>query len=79
MMTPLDGEGCVAIGNDQSGYLVYVCADHFSLPIVPSKYIIHTVDAKSGKITMTSKASVLENTFERSDVKPHTILWLRKK
>ena len=79
MMTPLDGEGCVAIGNDQSGYLVYVCADHFSLPIVPSKYIIHTVDAKSGIITMTSKATALNHLFERSGVKAHTILWLRKK
>ena len=78
-MTPLDGEGCMALGNDQSGYLVYVRDSHLSLPIAPGKYTTYIVDARNGEITLTSKASVLENTFERSDVKPHTILWLRKK
>ncbi len=78
-MTPLDGDGCVAIGNDQTGYLVYVRDSHISLPIAPGKYSIHTVDAKSGEIAMTSKAITLNNHFERSGVKAHTILWLCKK
>ena len=77
-MRPLDGEGCVALGNPSMGYLVYTKASEVSLKIEEGKYTIYEVNASTGAITLKEKSKLLPGTFTLDDTSSNRIFWLRK-
>ena len=77
-MRPMDGEGCVALGNNDVGYLVYTKAENVSLMIEGGKYAIYEVNALTGAITLKEKKKQLQGTFILGDTSPNRIFWLRK-
>ena len=77
-MRPMDGEGCVALGNNDVGYLVYTKAENVSLTIEGGKYAIYEVNALTGAITLKEKKKQLQGTFTVGDTSPNRIFWLRK-
>ncbi|MBO7140276.1 MAG: pectate lyase [Prevotella sp.] len=77
-MRPMDGEGCVALGNSEVGYLVYTKASDVSLKIEEGKFAIYEVDALSGAITLKEKKKLLQGTFTLGGTSPNRVFWLRK-
>ena len=77
-MRPMDGEGCVALGNPEVGYLVYTKASDVSLKIEEGKFAIYEVDALSGAITLKEKKKLLQGTFTLGGTSPNRVFWLRK-
>ena len=55
-MAPMEGEGCLAIGDGSDNFLVLTRADKASIVVQPGKYTIHTVDANSGEIRQETKS-----------------------
>ena len=78
LMNPIDGEGCVALGNNDVGYLIYTLSSDISIDITPNKYQIYQVNAKTGEIKQTQKTKVKKGKFEISDSSPNQIYWIRK-
>ncbi|MBR5062512.1 MAG: pectate lyase [Prevotella sp.] len=74
-MQPINGDGCVALGNEKIGYLVYTLSETASIPISSGKYDIYSVHAQTGDITLISKKAKLEHTY-RTDSSANKILWL---
>ena len=77
-MDPLDGEGCVALGNAGVGYLVYSRSEHMKLPVEEGRYTLYTVDAATGEVTLKDKALPLTGTFTLNGIGPNRVFWLRK-
>jgi hypothetical protein len=78
-MTPIDGEGCVALGSQQTGYLIYTQDSRASLSIVPGRYHIYAVDTKNCQVTMTQKNARLGDTFILDETTPDHVIWLKRK
>ena len=78
LMTPMDGEGCVALGNKELGYLVYTRAAEASLKIEEGKYTLYEVNATTGEITKKQKSQQQPATFTLGDASPNHIFWLRR-
>ena len=76
LMSPLDGEGCVALGNTEVGYLVYTKAEKATLAIEEGRYTIYEVNASTGEITEKQKNQQLSGTFTLGDTNPNRIFWL---
>jgi hypothetical protein len=80
LMSPLDGKGCVALGNSDRGYLVYTKASEVSLDIAPGKYSVYTIDATTGDIALNQKNAVFkQNIFGLADIPANRIYWLQRK
>ena len=77
-MIPVDGEGCVALGDRDRGYLIYTRGNHVSLPVISGKYAIYTIHPKNGTIDVKYKSSRLKDKFELPETEANRIFWLRK-
>ena len=77
-MSPMDGEGCVAMGSADVGYLVYTKAEKVALTIEKGYYAVYEVNATTGEITRKQKRQELQGAFSLSDTSPDRIFWLRK-
>ncbi len=78
VMTPMDGEGCVALGNDQVGYLLYTRGTMASIKIKDGKYSLYEVNASNGEITQKQSGKQLKEAFSIADTRPNCIYWLRR-
>ena len=77
-MIPVDGEGCVALGDRDRGYLIYTRGNHVSLPVISGKYAIYTIHPKNGTIDVKYKSSRLKDKFELPETEANRIFWLQK-
>ena len=79
LMNPVDGEGCVALGNSALGYLVYTKSAEVNLDIAPGKYNVYTIDTNTGDIILQKKNTVFkQNIFELSDTKANSVFWIQR-
>ena len=78
LMNPIDGEGCVALGNNDVGYLIYALSSSISIDISPDKYQIYQVNAQTGEIKLTQKTKEKKGKFETTESFPNKIYWIRK-
>lgn len=76
-MQPIDGDGYVALGNEDRGYIIYTLNDHAIIDIASGKYDIYTIHPKTGNITRQSKNAKLGSTYQVK-VPTQQILWLRR-
>lgn len=76
-MRAVDGEGCIALGDSQTGYLVYAQSQKVSIPVVTGKYHVYTIDLRTGDITLSQKGVRLSDTFQTVDSKGNNLYWLR--
>ncbi|MBQ6063403.1 MAG: pectate lyase [Prevotella sp.] len=77
-MRPIDGEGCVALGDENIGYLVYTLSETVSIPIPTGKFDIYSVHPKTGNITPTHRNAKLQQAFQTT-TSPDKIFYLRRK
>lgn len=75
-MKPFEGDGCIALGDRQKGYLVYTQSQNANIPVAAGKYHIYTIDMQAGDITLLQKGVRLSDFFQ-SDVKGNCLYWLR--
>ncbi len=75
-MKPVDGEGCVALGDSSAGYLVYARSGAVSLPVAAGRYRVNTVDTRSGEVRVKQKMVTLQGTYTASDTKDGEVVWL---
>lgn len=79
MMHPTDAEGCVALGSNDSGYLLYVQDSRVSIPVAPGRYRLYDINSIDGTITLrqqTLKIDAATPVFTLDDATPHRLLWL---
>ena len=77
-MKPLDGTGCLVLGNGQKGYLVYAQESSVSLPVESGKYNIHTINTHTGELKVLKKSIKINNTYDFTEVQKNTVLWLER-
>ena len=77
-MTPLEGKGCVALGDAGTGYLIYAQADDISLPIADGKYTIYSINSKNGAIQQRQKKVVMKGAFNPEEARSGQLFWLKK-
>ena len=77
-MIPLEGKGCVALGNARTGYLIYAQADDISLPIADGKYTIYCINSKNGAIQQRQKKVVMKGAFNPEETRSGQLFWLKK-
>ncbi|MBO4462638.1 MAG: pectate lyase [Prevotella sp.] len=78
-MKPMEAAGCVALGSDADGYLLYAQGDTVSLDIQPGTYNLFSIDASTGRITLLQKKLKADSTFLRTGLHNGQVLWLRRK
>ena len=77
-MKPLDGTGCLVLGNGQKGYLVYAQESSVSLPVESGKYNIHSINTHTGEVKVLKKSIKINNTYDFTEVQKNTVLWLER-
>jgi hypothetical protein len=78
-MRPMDGEGCVALGDEATGYLVYATADQVRMPVADGTYQVSIVHPKSGETKLSMKSVKMKGqSFVVNDADQHRIYWLKK-
>ena len=78
-MKPMEASGCVALGNDADGYLLYAQGDTVSLNIQPSTYGLFSIEASTGRVILLQKKLKADSTFLRTGLHNGQVLWLRRK
>ena len=76
-MQPFPCEGCLTIGDNSRGYLVYTLEGTCRVDVVPGRYDIYTIDAKTGDIAVQQKRVSVRASFTLSGTPPGKIFWLR--
>ena len=79
LMSPLDGDGCVALGSASTGYLIYTRAEEATLSVAEGKYDVYEVNATTGEITQKQKARRLSGAFSLTATSPNRVFWLRSR
>ena len=78
-MAPLDGDGCLALGSSDCGYLLYPQEASLCLTVQPGKYRLYAIDRSSGIVTLLQKSVTIgadNASFTASDASPSRLLWL---
>ena len=76
-MRAIDGEGCIALGDSQTGYLVYAQSQKVIIPVATGKYQVYTIDQRTGDITLSKKSVRLSDVFQAVNTKENCLYWLR--
>ena len=76
-MKPIDGQDCVAIGHEDTGYLIYPQGANPSIAVPDGKYQVFTVDMKHGSIKLLQKSVRLQGTYIPQNSPSGQLLWLR--
>ena len=76
-MTPVEGQDCVAIGRQDTGYLVYPQGDKPSIAVPNGKYQVYTIDMKSGAVKCLQKSVRLQGSFTPASTPSGHLFWLR--
>lgn len=77
LMKPLNGEGYVALGDPQTGYLIYTQSQEANLPIATGKYNVYSIDMRTGDITLLQKGVRLQQSFRPDGNNGNRLYWLR--
>ena len=77
LMTPVEGQNCIAIGREGKGYLVYPQGDTPTVAVADGRYQVYTIDIKRGDIKLLRKAVRLQGSLPNLDNSPGQLLWLR--
>ena len=77
-MSPLEGKGCVALGDAETGYLIYSQADGISLPIAEGRYTIYNINSKNGDIQQRQKKVIIKGAFYTKEARSGQLVWLKK-
>lgn len=79
-MRPMDGTGCVALGDEATGYLIYATEDQVRMPVADGTYQVSIVHPKSGEAKLSMKSLKMKGqSFEVNDTDQHRIYWLKRK
>ena len=77
-MRPVGGEGCVALGQEGVGYLVYTLGHSVSLKVEEGRYAVYTINATTGEVKIMQKKTTLKGVFGVADGGAGRIYWLRR-
>ena len=77
-MSPMEADGCVALGSAADGYLLYAQGDTVSLNIQPGTYDLLSIDASTGHVTLLQKKLKASDTFLRTGLHNGQVLWLKR-
>lgn len=76
-MTPIEGQNCMAIGQQSKGYLIYPQDGTPTIPVSSGKYQLYTIDIKKGTINSLKKTVRLQSSFTLRSTSPEQLIWLR--
>ena len=76
-MTPVEGQNCIVIGHQDTGYLIYPQGNTPSIEVSSGKYQVYTIDMKSGTICPPKKAIRVQDSFAPANIPSGHLLWLR--
>ena len=62
-MRPADGQGCLTLGDEKTGCVVYCRADKVSANVAAGRYDVYTVDTKTGAIRLLQKGARIDGVF----------------
>ena len=77
-MNPMDGEGCLVIGNEANGYVIYPQDQSLSVSVSAGKYDLYNINKHTGAITLVKKSVTLNDTYSSTKQSSKSIIWLRK-
>jgi len=77
LMTPVEGQNCIAIGREGKGYLVYPQGGTPAITVADGKYQVYAIDMKHGDIRLLKKAMRLQGSLPTLDSPTGQLLWLR--
>jgi len=77
LMTPVEGQNCIAIGREGKGYLVYPQGGTPAITVADGKYQVYAIDMKHGDIRLLKKAMRLQGSLPTQDCPEGQLLWLR--
>ncbi len=77
LMTPVEGQNCIAIGREGKGYLVYSQGGTPAITVADGKYQVYAIDMKHGDIRLLKKAMRLQGSLPTQDCPEGQLLWLR--
>ena len=78
LMTPIEGQDCIALGDADKGYLICTQGDAPSIAVTSGKYQVFSIDMKRGTITLLQKSVSLQGTFTLQQRQSGQLLWIRK-
>ena len=76
-MTPVEGQDCIAIGCQDTGYLIYPQGGKPSIAVPDGKYQVYTINMKNGTICPPKKAIRVQDSFAPANIPSGHLLWLR--
>ena len=77
-MKAIDGTGCVALGDKDTGYVVYAKSSSVSIPVQAGKYNVYTVNTRTGETKISMKSAKINDTYTVADTTEGTVYWLEK-
>jgi hypothetical protein len=79
VMNPVDeGKGCLALGDESAGYLVYAREAEVSLPVADGRYRVYSVDTKTGEVILRQKSLSLHGSYTQSNAGNGEVTWLER-
>ena len=76
-MTPVEGQDCIAIGRQDTGYLIYPQGGKPSIAVPNGRYQVYAIDMKSGTIKLLQKSVRLQGSFTPASTPSGHLFWLR--
>jgi hypothetical protein len=77
-MSPMEADGCVALGSAADGYLLYAQGDTVGLDVQSGTYDLFSIDASTGHVTLLQKKLKASDTFLRTGLHNGQVFWLRR-
>ena len=73
-----DANACKALGNEQTGYVIYPTASgKMTLKVAPGKYRVATIDAESGKVAERKGVEKVDHEMVIPHARRGEIYWLK--
>jgi len=77
-MSMMNGEGYIAQGNTEKGYIIYALSASPSIPVAAGNYQLYTIDIQSGDIKLLKKNIRLQGQFQPDTANKNRLFWLRR-
>ena len=78
-MNHIEADGCVALGSNTDGYLLYAQSDTVSLNVTPATYDLFSIEASTGCVTLLQKKLKADGPFLRTGLHNGQVLWLKRR
>ncbi len=76
-MHPMDGTGCLVLGHEKTGYLVYTQDSEANITLSAGKYKVYNIDPKTGAITPKKTIPLKGGTCRVTDLCQGKIIWIK--